>query len=123
MYGIGVDTATVARIEKSMKSEAFLKRVFSQEEQNLFLTKAHFAQTAAANFAAKEAFLKATGNGLGAFALCEIAALRKESGMPYFVFSGQAQAFMKKNGLTAHLSLTHEGGFATAFVVLTPQIT
>ena len=25
---------------------------------------------------------------------------------------------MRQKGLTAHLSLTHEGGFATAFVVL-----
>ena len=71
-------------------------------------------QTAAANFAAKEAFGKALGTGLlREFALCETEALRDENGAPYFSFSGRAAALM-----TAHLSLTHEGGTAAAFVVL-----
>lgn len=44
-------------------------------------------QTAAANFAAKEAFGKALGTGLlREFALCETEALRDENGAPYFPF-------------------------------------
>lgn len=71
------------------------------------------------NFAAKEAFGKALGTGLlREFALCEAEALRDENGAPYFSFSGRAAALMQARGLTAHLSLTHEGGTAAAFVVL-----
>ena len=60
-----------------------------------------------------------TGTGLlREFALCETEALRDENGAPYFSFSGRAAALMQARGLTAHLSLTHEGGTAAAFVVL-----
>ena len=48
----------------------------------------------------------------------EAEALRDENGAPYFSFSGRAAALMQARGLTAHLSLTHEGGTAAAFVVL-----
>lgn len=78
----------------------------------------HRAQTAAANFAAKEALAKALGTGLSGFVWVQAQALRAQSGAPYFAFSGQLAGVMRQKGLTAHLSLTHEGGFATAFVVL-----
>ena len=76
------------------------------------------AESAAANFAAKEAFLKACGTGLAGFALNEIAALRDERGAPYLAFSGRTAEFMETNQLSAHLSLTHEADLAAAFVVL-----
>ncbi|MFQ9679288.1 MAG: hypothetical protein ACLRZH_03535 [Ruthenibacterium lactatiformans] len=51
------------------------------------------------------------------FALCEAEALRDETARRIFL-SGRAAALMQARGLTAHLSLTHEGGTAAAFVVL-----
>lgn len=120
VYGIGVDCTTVERIAKSMQTEGFAKRVYAAEELALFsaLGPKRAAESAAACFAAKEAFLKAAGVGLGGYALADIAALRRQSGAPYFALSGTAKAFCLQNGLVAHLSITHEGGFATAFVVL-----
>lgn len=121
IYGIGVDSAAIGRIAKSMEKTRFLERIFSTEEQALLTAIAAEGkrrETAAANFAAKEAFLKAAHLGLGGFALCEIAALRAESGMPYYRLSGAAAAFCEAHGLTAHLSLTHEDGLAIAFAVL-----
>ena len=44
-------------------------------------------------FAAKEAFLKAAGTGLGGFALSELALLRAENGAPYFELQGRAAAW------------------------------
>lgn len=118
--GIGVDTTTVERVAESMQNEHFLQRVFSAEERALFAGRSekHAAESAAGCFAAKEAFLKAAGRGLGGFALADIAVLRKESGAPYFVLAGEAAQFCKQNALRAHLSITHEGGLATAFVLL-----
>ena len=116
IYGIGVDTASAARLEKSIASAHFVQRVFGPEERALLQSRGplHRAQTAAANFAAKEALAKA----LSGFVWVQAQALRAQSGAPYFAFSGQLAGVMRQKGLTAHLSLTHEGGFATAFVVL-----
>lgn len=118
--GIGVDMVSVERMKESLGRESFVRRVFSKGEQALFEGRSEdrAAERAAGCFAAKEAFLKAVGKGLGGFGLADIAALRKDSGAPYFAFTGAAAGYLEENGLTAHLSLTHDGGFAAAFVVL-----
>ena len=61
IYGIGVDTASAARLEKSIASAHFVQRVFGPEERALLQGRspAHRAETAAANFAAKEALAAA----------------------------------------------------------------
>lgn len=121
IYGIGMDCVKIERIAKSLEKAHFERRVFSPAEQALFAgigNAAKRSETAAANFAAKEAFLKAAGVGLGGFALSEIAALRRETGAPYYQLSGKAEAFCESNNLTPLLSLSHEDGLAFAFVVL-----
>lgn len=121
IFGVGTDCVRVERMAKSMEKPHFVKRVFSDEEWAMLKRIANAdkrCESAAANFAAKEAFMKATGLGLGGFALGEIAALRAGSGMPYYSLSGKAEAFLRDNRLVAHLSLTHEGGLALAFAVL-----
>ena len=129
IYGIGCDSCMAARICISLTGKHgahFAQRVFGAGERAaLGLEKAlpaglaaHTAESAAANFAAKEAFLKAAGTGLAGFALGEIEALRAPSGAPYYRFSGAAAVWMEQNGLCAHLSLTHEGGQALAFCIL-----
>ena len=71
--------------------------------------------SAAANFAAKEAFLKAAGTGLaGPFALAEIQAVRLPSGAPAYRFSGRTAQWVAQRRLTAHLTLSHDGGMAMA---------
>ena len=118
--GIGVDTATVERIEKSIARESFYLRVYSEAERTALdaLSPARKAQSAAGAWAAKEAFGKALGTGLSGFALTEAQVLHNADGAPYFFFDGSTLDAMQTKGLTAHLSITHEGGFATAFVVL-----
>ena len=61
---------------------------------------------------------KALATGLSGFVWSESEALRGEKGEPYFHFSGALEYFIRENHLKAHLSLTHEGGFSTALVVL-----
>lgn len=120
IYGIGTDLCAVERIAKSLEKQAFWNQVYAPAEQEMLLAHSRKARTesAAANFAAKEAFLKAAGTGLGGFKLAEIAVLRRPSGAPYYCFSGAAAQWMECEGLAAHLSLTHEGGSALAFAVL-----
>ena len=130
IYGIGCDLCSTARMAKSLggaHGPAFAARVFGPSEREaLGLTgsipdplSAHKSASAAADFAAKEAFLKAAGTGLREpFSLCEIEAVRQESGAPAYRFSGKTADWVQAHRLTARLSLSHEGGMALAFCTL-----
>ena len=64
--GIGVDCTSVSRLAASIQRPHFVQRVFGQAEQALLQSRGgRAAETAAANVAAKEAFRKAVGTGLG----------------------------------------------------------
>ena len=100
IMGIGVDMVSEARVARSIKRPGFLEKVYGPAERALLENRGMRPQTAAANFAAKEAFGKALGTGLlREFALCEAEALRDENGAPYFSFSGRAAALMQARGL------------------------
>lgn len=118
--GMGFDLCAIVRMERSLQSESFRARVFGPEEWAALsrLGEKRRAESAAANFAAKEAFLKAAGVGLGGFALADIQCLRKESGAPYLLLSGTAAEHLAANHLRALVSLTHESGLAGAVVLL-----
>lgn len=130
IFGIGCDLCAVARMEKSLTGPhgaAFARRVFGPEERAfLGLTREeaaplspHRIASAAANFAAKEAFLKAAGTGLsGPFSLAEIQVLRLPSGAPAYRFSGRTAEWVAQHQLTARLTLSHDGGMAMAVCLL-----
>ncbi len=120
IYGIGIDSVRISRIENSLRRPSFLRRVYSADEQALIQSKKgrRSAETAAACFAAKEAFLKAAGVGIGGFNLAELSFLRRPSGEPYCEPQGKAAGFVEKNRLRCHLSITHEADIATAVVLL-----
>lgn len=123
LAGVGVDTIRTERLRRSVRQPTFLARVFGpQENAALSALPLHRRiETAAAAWAAKEALGKALGSGLAAFALAQAQVLHTEDGAPYFAFSGALEQQMAAAGLQVLLSLTHEGGFATAFVVLVRQ--
>ena len=75
LYGIGCDLCSLSHLEKSLSSAhaaAFVRRVYGPAEQAALglceaspaPLNAHRLASAAADFAAKEAFLKAAGTGL-----------------------------------------------------------
>lgn len=90
LYGIGCDLCSLSHLEKSLSSAhaaAFVRRVYGPAEQaalgllegSAAPLNAHRLASAAADFAAKEAFLKAAGTGLREpFSLREIEAVRQE---------------------------------------------
>ena len=119
MYNIGIDMATVSRIEKSCQKESFRNHVFTQAELDLFFNREKPKYSSlAANFAAKEAFSKALGTGIRGFNINEIEVLRDELGAPYFNFYGKAAEIVSANGYKAKVSLSHEGDAAIAMVLL-----
>lgn len=115
LFSIGVDVTPIHRIEKSLSNPRFLTRVFSKQENQLLQQRNYDPQTAAANYAAKEAFSKALGTGVRGFALGEVSVLRDEKGAPFLQLDGQAKQLAQ--GRTFLVSLTHDGGNAIAVVV------
>ncbi|MBC5580346.1 4'-phosphopantetheinyl transferase superfamily protein [Anaerofilum sp. BX8] len=120
MIQLGFDAAQVSRLEKSMRNPRFCERVFSAQENALIAAKLRPAETAAAHFAAKEALGKALRCGIFGFDLRQAAVLRRPDGSPCFAFSGELAGRMEQLGLTAEVSLSHEGGYAFACVLLQP---
>lgn len=117
-----MDLCEISRIERAIeKSESFLNRYFTQEEREYLTARGRMAaQSAAAMFAAKEAFLKAAGLGIGrGVALDDIGIAHDALGAPRYVLSGRAAEKMKEmDAAAAHLSLTHEGGMAAAVCII-----
>ena len=69
-----------AGLKRALPPGIFAACVYPAEQELIVAhTGKKQAETAAANFAAKEAFLKACGTGLSGFSMAEIAALRQPS--------------------------------------------
>src|SRR5687767_99204 len=110
IIGIGVDTVDIDRIEKKINGEhGFREQVFSKNEISYCDKQSIPSQHYAARFAAKEAFLKASGEGLTlGFALSEIEIIHGENGKPLLILHGKFQKHAENKGWTSfHLSLSH----------------
>jgi holo-[acyl-carrier protein] synthase len=120
ILGVGTDLCEIARMERLQRDDAFLARYFDAREREYIHSRGAFsAASMAACFAAKEAFAKALGAGFYGVPPKEIAVLHGDNGAPYLELTGQALRAAGGAGVTrSHVSLTHEGGYALAFVVL-----
>jgi holo-[acyl-carrier protein] synthase len=101
----------------------FAARCFTESERADATGSGDMAQSLAARFAAKEAVMKALGTGIGGFALTDVEVCRTTGkgatrNAPYLRLHGTAAELAGAQGAgTFHLSLTHTGGVAIAFVV------
>jgi holo-[acyl-carrier protein] synthase len=122
VIGIGVDLVECVRIQRSIDrfGDRFLHRVFTDGEIEYSMSMKFPARHLAARFAGKEAVSKAFGTGIGkAMGWRNIDIQKKESGEPFLVFSGPAEAFAAKRGVTSALiTLSHTEHNAVACVVL-----
>jgi holo-[acyl-carrier protein] synthase len=121
VLGVGVDLASAERLERALKRTPALKgRLFTPGEVAACAGRARPFPSFAARFAAKEACMKALGTGWGSgVSFLDIAVEGAFGEPPRLALSGQAaERFREMGGSRLHLSLTHEGGMAAAFVVL-----
>ena len=119
ILGIGTDVCEIARIEKACERKGFLERYFTAGENRLFEERNLRPQTIAANFAVKEAVAKALGTGFCGFTLKDIETLRDDLGKPVVTLLGQArERFLAMGGQKIHVSISHSGKDAVAFVIL-----
>jgi holo-[acyl-carrier protein] synthase len=122
IYGVGTDIVNIDRIQKIIlkNREGFIKRVLTEHEQALFANKADSAAFCAKRFAAKEAFSKALGTGIGkVVSFQDLTVRNNENGKPHFIPSEKLRLYLLEKGIKqAHLSISDESQNAVAFVIL-----
>ena len=122
IYGIGVDLVQIGRMEKVLKrwEKRFINRVFAVEEITFCNKRAFPPSSFAMRFAAKEAFSKAIGLGMrGGIRWRDIEVFHFPGGRPGLRLHGKASQICRENKIVAsHLSLTDEGDYGVAMVVL-----
>ncbi|BBE23595.1 holo-[acyl-carrier-protein] synthase [Arthrobacter sp. MN05-02] len=112
IVGIGVDVVDIERFRQQLeRTPALVERLFVPAERGLN------TRSLAARFAAKEAIAKALGAPVGMnWQHCTIAV--DDAGAPSVVVEATVADAARARGVeTWHLSISHDGGLATAMVV------
>lgn len=122
ILSIGIDIIEVYRIRETLaRTPRFAERVFTAKEREYCNGKgAAAAQSYAARFAAKEAFLKALKTGWrGKLTWQDIEIINDSQGVPSLTLYGEAKILFEKSGANKiHLSISHTTEHAVAEVIL-----
>lgn len=114
--GIGIDLIELNRIDRALaKNARFVDRILTTNEKKLYEALQQHnrkLEFLAGRFAAKEAFAKATGRGIGKLSFTHIEILRNEQGAPYVRVPGYDTA-------NIYISITHSKAYAVAQVIIT----
>ena len=118
IVGIGVDVVDLERFERSLdRTPALRARLFGGPETVLADGSPRPVRSLAARFGAKEALIKALGGSTGV-RWHDIVVVSDVDGAPSLQLTGGAAALASSRGATRlHLSLSHDGGVAVAYVV------
>ncbi|MCD6239260.1 MAG: holo-[acyl-carrier-protein] synthase [Thermotoga sp.] len=113
--GVGIDIVLNRRLD----SDPLKKRLFSNREHEIGSKRRGNLQYYGGRFAAKEAFLKAAGVGLGAIPFKAIEILDDDNGKPYLASNEIIEEFKNQKGITVvNISISHEKEYSVAVVIL-----
>ena len=118
IVAIGMDVVLVERFVRAVDRTPQLSgRLFTEAERHTAAGNPRPPESLAARFAAKEAVAKALGAPSGLhWHDCEV--VTDAAGRPWLAISGTVAAAAAQRGVTRwHLSLSHDGGIASALVV------
>lgn len=122
ILGLGSDLVAIARVERAWArhGQAFPDRILTAIEQEEGTHRGYGAHFLAGRFAAKEAAAKALGTGLAeGVRLGDLEVVPSSRGVPALAFHGTAAEQATELGvLRSHLTISHDGGFALATVLL-----
>ncbi len=125
IVGIGLDLVNIARLEAIARrwQDRFLQRVYTEDERRASFGRAWPYASLAGRFAAKEAMLKALGTGWSAgVSWQDIQVLNEAGGRPVATIQGRTGVLVQQAGVTRiHVSLSHDGDYAIAEVILTDE--
>lgn len=111
--GIGIDLVEINRIkEVARRQDRFVNRILTDKEKSMYrsLSKKRSLEFLAGRFAAKEAYVKALGTGIGQVSFLDIEILPDDQGRPVFTRHPSSNR--------AILSITHTDELAAAQVLL-----
>ena len=118
IFGLGTDIIEIDRFKEAMEKygQRFLDRLFSKKEQEHCQKYSDPERRFAARFSAKEAVVKALGEGFGKnLTFHDIEILNHPSGKPFATLSETSSTHFGNPVL--HLSISHSKAYATATVI------
>jgi|TARA_B100000795_G_scaffold187712_1_gene142786 holo-[acyl-carrier protein] synthase len=123
ILGIGVDIVEISRIKKLIKSNSFIKRIFTSGEINEAKKIKNKTSYYSKRFAAKEAFSKSIGSGFrNDLNFKDISIVNDKLGKPSFIINKKVKKIIKKQFKTSafnfFLSLSDEKKYSIAYVIL-----
>ena len=123
ILGNGVDIVDNLRIKKSIKSNDFIKRIYSNDEIKASKNVKNKTNFFAKRFAAKEAFVKSLGMGFrNGINFKDISVRNNNLGKPELCLSKKIKSFLshklKNKKYKIHLSLADENRHSIAFVII-----
>ncbi len=120
ILGIGIDIVEVGRLREDTVPKGFLQRILHPDEFRYIMGSGEDpSSSAAARFAAKEAFGKALGTGIRGFSLKDVKVVHDGDGRPVIELEAAAkELFVRRGGRNIHLSISHERHYASAVVVI-----
>ena len=118
IIGVGIDVVPVERFARSLtRTPGLRNRLFTAVEQLTPSGAARTDESLAASFAAKEAMAKALG-APGDLHWHDAEVTAGDHGRPHLEVRGTVAGRAAQLGVTAwHVSLSHDGGIASAVVV------
>ncbi len=105
MPRLGTDIVYIPRMRLD---EAFVGKILSSKEREIYDRRKDKKEFLAGRFAAKEAFMKAMKKGLGLAPLDQIEILYLEDGSPTLIYEGKRY----------EVSIAHDGDYAIATVII-----
>jgi holo-[acyl-carrier protein] synthase len=118
IVGVGIDVVPVARFAEAIaRTPSLAARLFTAGELVTHHGEPRTAESLAARFAAKEALAKALGAG-GGMHWTDAEVLTDDAGRPSLAVTGTVAERAESLGVTRwHVSLSHDGGIASATVI------
>jgi holo-[acyl-carrier protein] synthase len=112
ILGVGIDVVEIIRFEAALtRTPALANRLFTERERNLNIS------SLAGRFAAKEALAKALGGPRGLL-WTDAEIITAADGRPSLHVTGTVASAAARVGVRHwHLSITHDGGLASAVVI------
>lgn len=111
MIKVGCDLVYMPRLEKHINDELWVRKILTEAEYNQFKELSHSRRKLeyfSGRFAAKEAYVKALGVGIGVIGFHEFEVLSLESGAPYSDL--------------ASVSISHDNDYAMAVVLYEEKV-
>lgn len=116
IIGTGVDITEVRRLRQAVEKwgDAFLNRIFTDEELENAKKRGSFYQHLAGRFAAKEAVFKALG--VAELNWKDVQILNDKEGKPHCKILSDTG-----KDINVHISISHVKTYATAFAIITQK--